>query len=124
MITQWRCFFIALFVFQLIVMTWRLTACGLGCVKWDRCGKVCKDDTARTFVNSLQLERAWIIIIIIIIIILMSLMPVSSSNKDIRASLPCDHVIWRNEANGICMEERSVHCKCIGRNPRRQCAGY
>ena len=26
--------------------------------------------------------------------------------------------------NGICMEERSVHCKCVGRNPRRQCAGY
>ena len=38
----------------LILMTLRLTACGCGRVKWDSCGEVRQDDTARTFVNCSQ----------------------------------------------------------------------
>ena len=60
-----------------------------------------------------------------VIIIIMSLTPVSSSDKDI-GGVPSMQSSYSEETkrNGICMEERSVHCKCVGRNPRRHCAGY
>ena len=51
----------------------------------------------------------------IIILIIMSLTPVSSSNKDIRGvpSMQSSYSaeMKRNEIN---MEEKSVHCKCVG----------
>ena len=41
-------------------MTLRLTACSWGRVKWDGCGGVRNDDSARTFVNFSQLKKVWI----------------------------------------------------------------
>ena len=41
-------------------MTLRLTACGWGRVKWDGCGEVRKDDTARTFEFLFRFNRVWI----------------------------------------------------------------
>ena len=48
-------------------------------------------------------------------IIIMSLTPVSSSNKDI-GGVPSIQSSYSAEMKryGICMEERSVHCKCVG----------
>ena len=52
-------------------------------------------------------------------------MPVSSSSG---ASLPCNQVILQKYSVAddpkVCMEERSVHCKCVCRNPGRHCSGY
>ena len=61
----------------------------------------------------------------IIIIIIVSLTPVSSSDKDI-GGVPSMQSSYSAEMkrNGICMKERSVNCRCVGRNPRRHCAGY
>ena len=42
-----------------VKILWNI-ACGWGHIKWDGCGEVCKDDTARTFVNCSQLKRVWI----------------------------------------------------------------
>ena len=60
-----------------------------------------------------------------IIIIIINLMPVSCSDEDI-GGIPTMQSSYSAELkqNGICMEERSVHCECVGRNPRRHCAGY
>ena len=59
--------------------------------------------------------------IIIIIIIIMSLMLISSSDEDIRG-VPSMQSSYSAEKKwyGICMEERRVHCKCVGRNLRRR----
>ena len=64
-------------------------------------------------------------VIIIIIIIIMSLTLVSSSDEDIGGvpSMQSNYSAGMKRC-GICMEERRVHCKCVGRNPRRHCAGY
>ena len=44
---------------------------------------------------------------------------VSSSNKDIGGVPSMQSMLFAEmKRNGICMEERSVHCKCVGRNPR------
>ena len=65
-----------------------------------------------------------VIIIIIIIIIIMSLTPVSSSDKDIEGVPSMQSSYSAEMKHGICMEDRSVHCECVGRNPRRHYAGY
>ena len=55
----------------------------------------------------------------------MSLTPVSSPDEDMEG-VPSMQSSYSAEMkrNEICMEERSVNCKCVGRNPRRHCAGY
>ena len=59
------------------------------------------------------------------IMMIMSLTPVSSSDKDIGGVPPMQSSYSADlKRYGICMEERSVHCKSVGRNPKRHCAGY
>ena len=58
-------------------------------------------------------------------IMIMSLMPVSSPDKDI-GGVPSMQSSYFAEMKryGICMEERRVLCKCVSRNLRRNWAGY
>ena len=62
-------------------------------------------------------------------------MPVSSSDEDIEGipSMQSFHAAFsamqssysaEMKRSEICMEERSVHCECLGCNPRRHCVGY
>ena len=52
-------------------------------------------------------------------------MPVSSSDEEIGGVLSMQSGYSAEiKRNGICMEERSVHCKCVSGNPRKHCAGY